>query len=205
MDSSATDRPGALSNPGLTPMMLNHVAYVTHDVGATADFFTRILGMELASTVFDDKVPSTGDAFPYFHVFFRMQDGSTIAFFEAPGVPPPAESSHPAYDIFNHIALQAADREEVLKWYEWLKANGVEVVGPTDHKGMIFSVYFRDPNGFRMEITTPLDADWNRHTRVAHEDLRTWLETKERARREGRNVPEAMVEMIREARQRYDE
>ena len=40
--------------------------------------------------------------------------GSTLAFFEAPGVPPPAKSSHPAYDLFNHIALQATDRAEVL-------------------------------------------------------------------------------------------
>ena len=30
----------------LTPRMLNHLAYVTHDVAATADFYTRILGME---------------------------------------------------------------------------------------------------------------------------------------------------------------
>ena len=61
---------------GLTPRMLNHAAYVTHDVAATADFYTRILGMELASTLFDDHVPSTGDDFPYFHIFFRMADGS---------------------------------------------------------------------------------------------------------------------------------
>jgi catechol 2,3-dioxygenase-like lactoylglutathione lyase family enzyme len=55
-------------------------------VAATADFYTRIMGMELASTCFDDKIPSTGDAFPYFHIFFKMQDGSTIAFFRvSPG------------------------------------------------------------------------------------------------------------------------
>ena len=68
-----------VANPGLTPIMLNHAAYVTHDVAATADFYTRIMGMELASTVFDDSIPSTGDQIPYFHIFFRMQDGSTLA------------------------------------------------------------------------------------------------------------------------------
>jgi len=35
--------------------MLNHLAYVTHDVASTADFYTRILGMELASAIFDDQ------------------------------------------------------------------------------------------------------------------------------------------------------
>jgi len=53
--------------------MLNHWAYVTHDVAATADFYARILAMELASTIFDDQVPSTGEDFPYFHIFFRME------------------------------------------------------------------------------------------------------------------------------------
>src|SRR6266446_10355695 len=112
-----------LENPGLTPKMLNHVAWVTHDVKATADFYTRIMGMELASTVYDDSVPSTGDSFPYFHIFFRMQDGSTIAFFEAPGLPKAAASTHPAYDIFNHIALLAASPDEVMRWYAWLLEN----------------------------------------------------------------------------------
>ncbi|MGE3876171.1 MAG: VOC family protein, partial [Parvibaculaceae bacterium] len=138
-------------NPGLTPHMLNHAAWVTHDVVATHDFYTHIMGMELASTVIDDSVPSTGDAFPYFHIFFRMKDGSTFAFFEAPGLPPPAKSTHPAYDIFNHVALQVDTPEEVHRWYEWLKQNNIDVIGPTDHKGMTLSIYFRDPNGVRLE------------------------------------------------------
>ena len=145
-------------------MMLNHVAWVTHDVAATADFYTQTMGMELASTVYDDTVPSTGEAFPYFHIFFRMGDGSTIAFFEAPDVPPRAKPAHPAYETFEHIALQVGSREEVMQWSDWLKQNDIEIIGPTDHKGMILSIYFRDPNGIRIEITTPLDAEWNQHT-----------------------------------------
>ena len=187
----------------LTPQMLNHLAYVTHDVAATADFYTRILGMELASTIFDDQVPSTGENFPYFHIFFRMGDGSTLAFFEAPGVPPPAKASHPAYDIFNHIALQAKDRAEVLRWHEWLKSQGVDVIGPTDHKGLILSIYFHDPAGVRLEITTPLDKEWNRHTEKGYADLKLWEDCKASAKAEGRDVPQALVEMIREVRKRY--
>jgi catechol 2,3-dioxygenase-like lactoylglutathione lyase family enzyme len=193
-----------LRNPGLTPMMLNHAAWVTHDVAATTDFYTRIMGMELASTVFDDRIPSTGDAIPYFHIFFRMGDGSTLAFFEAPGVPPASPPSHPAYDIFNHIALQAKDRAEVERWYEWLRSNDVEVIGPTDHKGMILSIYFHDPNGIRLEITTPLDKEWNRHTEKGYADLKLWLDCKNEAKAQGRDVPQALVEMIKEVRKRYE-
>lgn len=196
-------RAAAPRNPGLTPTMLNHAAWVTHDVAATHDFYTRIMGMEIASTVIDDKVPSTGDDFPYFHIFFKMKDGSTFAFFEAPGLPAPAKSTHPAYDIFNHIALEVSSREDVMKWYDWLILNGLDVVGPTDHKGLILSIYFHDPNGVRLEITTPLDKDWNNHTENAKRDFKLWVEAKEKARAEGRDVTEAMVELAQDIRRRY--
>ena len=194
---------GALQR-GLTPRMLNHAAYVTHDVAATADFYTRILGMELASTIVDDHVPSTGDDFPYFHIFFRMADGSTIAFFEVANLPPPAPASHPAYNVFNHMALQVGDPAELRRWRDWLIANGVDLIGPINHKGMLESIYFHDPNGYRLELTLPLDPEWNRHTQQGYADLKQWVETKERARREGRDPGKALVAMIREVRKRYD-
>ncbi|WP_416900072.1 MAG: VOC family protein [Minwuia sp.] len=196
----AASRP---ANPGLTPQMLNHAAYVTHDVEATADFYTRVMGMELASTIYDDTVPSTGDAFPYFHIFFRMADGSTVAFFEAPGLPEKAASTHRAYDVFEHLAMQAPDRAGVEAWRDWLVSNGIEVIGPVDHKGMLLSIYFHDPNGIRLEITTPLEADWNRHAGQGRADLEAWVETKKKAEAEGRDVNEALLELIRETRKRY--
>jgi len=180
----------------LTPLMLNHAAWVTHDVEATADFYTKVMGMELASTVYDDTVPSTGDTFAYFHIFFKMLDGSTIAFFEAPGLPPRPPVTHPAYDIFDHIALQASDRAEVDRWAEWLRDNGVEIVGPTDHGGLIYSIYFHDPNKIRLEITTPLDPDWNDHGTKAEMDLKAWCDTKKKAEASGEDVGEALLALI---------
>jgi len=188
---------------GLVPKMLNHLAYVTHDVAATADFYTRVLGMELASTIFDDHVPSTGENFPYFHIFFRMGDGSTIAFFECTDLPPAAKSTHPAYDTFNHCALWVENQAEVRRWLAWLKENDVEVIGPIDHKGMIESIYFHDPNGIRLELTTPIDPDWNRHAKQGEADLKLWVETKERAKAEGRDPAKGLLEMIRESKKRY--
>jgi len=195
---------GLTPNPGLTPMMLNHAAWVTPDAAATTEFYTRIMGMEIASTVLDDSVPSTGEKIPYFHIFFRMADGSTLAFFEAPGVPAPAKASHPAYDVFNHIALEAKDRAEVLRWYEWLTSQGVDVIGPTDHDGLILSIYFHDPAGVRLEITTPLDKQWNRHTDKGYADLKLWEDAKAKAKAEGREVPAALLELIKDVRKRHD-
>ncbi|MAC57080.1 MAG: glyoxalase [Novosphingobium sp.] len=182
--------------------MLNHAAWVTHDVEATANFYMNIMGMELASTVIDDTIPSTGDPFPYFHIFFRMKDGSTIAFFEAPGLPMRPAVSHPAYDIFDHIALQAETREEVDQWHQWLTSKGIEVVGPTDHGGLIYSIYFRDPNGLRLEITYPTDPDWNRHSAKGQADLAMWNEGKKRALEAGCDVGQAMTELIAERRRK---
>ena len=182
---------------GLQPTMLNHAAYVTHDAEATVRFYTGVMGMELASTILGDRIPSTGDAFPYFHLFFRMGDGSTMAFFESPGLPAAAPATHPAYDVFNHIAFQVDSVEEVKRWREWLGANGVEVIGPIEHEGLVLSIYFRDNNGYRLELTTPLDKDWNRHTDKAYRDLESWLGVKEKARREGKDVRGALIEFIR--------
>lgn len=202
LDTGSTLRAGLRPAPrhGMVPRMLNHAAWVTHDVAATADFYTRVLGMELASTIFDERVPSTGDEFPYFHIFFRMGDGSTIAFFECPALPLPAAASHPAYDVFNHFAMQVDGHEEIVRWKNWLVECGVDVLGPIDHKGMIESIYFHDPNGLRLELTTPVDPQWNRHTEQGQHDLRMWVETKERARAEGRNVSEALRALIRDTR-----
>lgn len=187
-----------VANPGLTPRMLHHYARVTHDVAATADFYGRILGMPIASTIMDDHVPSTGDAFPYFHIFFRMADGSTLAFFECADLPERSVASHPAYEVFDHIAMQVRDAEELLRWKSWLVEQGVEVLGPIDHKGLIQSIYFHDPNGYRLELTTSVDPGWNRHESMAQADLEAWLGAKEKAQKEGANVSEALVHLIRD-------
>jgi catechol-2,3-dioxygenase len=105
--------------------------------------------------------------------------------------------------VFDHMALQVKDRAELARWREWLLQNGVEVLGPIDHKGMIESIYFHDPNGIRLELTIPLDAQWNRHTKQGYEDLKRWVDTKERAKAEGRDPAKALLEMIRESKKRY--
>jgi catechol 2,3-dioxygenase-like lactoylglutathione lyase family enzyme len=196
-DSTTITERSAAARSSLIPRMLNHAAWVTHDVAATADFYTRIMGMEIAATVLDDKVPSTGDPFPYFHVFFRMADGSTMAFFEAPGLPAAAASTHPAYEVFNHFALEAASPQELRRWHSWLSENDVEVLGPIDHNGQILSIYFHDPNGLRLEIAAPLNPSWNQRTDQGQADLAAWIEVKERARREGRDVVRALNDFIR--------
>src|SRR5271167_1957018 len=110
--------------------MLSHVAYITHDTAATVRFYRELLGMDLVNAVLDDSIPSTGEPIPYFHSFFRMADGSTVAFFEAPELPPLVDPPHPAYRTFLHLALQVDTPAVVDRWQQWLQKNGVEVLGP---------------------------------------------------------------------------
>jgi catechol 2,3-dioxygenase-like lactoylglutathione lyase family enzyme len=176
------------------PTMLSHVAYVTHDTAATAQFYSDVLGMELVNAVLDDSIPSTGDPVPYFHSFFRMADGSTVAFFEAPELPPEPAPSHPAYDIFRHLAMQVDTTEEVEVWRDWLVENGVDVLGPVDHK-IVYSIYFHDPNGNRLEITAPVDPDWNNRGEQARESLAEWEQVKATARQTGRDITTVLKEL----------
>src|ERR1700722_2169691 len=194
--SVATEVAFAAEQTGeFAPKRLNHLAYVTHDTAATVKFWTEVMQMPLVEAVMSDRVPSTGDPFPYVHFFFRMQDGSTIAFFEAVGLPPRTEQAHPAYLIFDHLALEVGTQAEVDEWRDRLIAHQVDLIGPVNH-GIIYSIYFHDPNGIRLEITTPLAADWNDRPEGARAIVGARLAAKREAEVSGRPADEVLGQVI---------
>ncbi len=182
-----------------SPARLNHVAYVIRDAHETADFYGRILGLQMTEFIIDDKVPSTGDAFPYVHLFFELGDGSSLAFFESIGLPEPAKSTHPAYDVFNHLALDVGTKEEVDRWAEHLRSHGVSFIGPVDHT-VIYSIYFHDPNGIRLEMTC--NTLWKPDPGGAKEGLGAWTRAKAEAKQLGGN-PEPLHRLIAERRAKH--
>jgi catechol 2,3-dioxygenase-like lactoylglutathione lyase family enzyme len=195
-DASTMRSTGSAARPG-APQMLSHAAFISGDTAATVDFYAGLLGMDLVAAVLDDAIPSTGEPIPYFHSFFRMADGSTIAFFEAPELPVPSPDSHPAYGTFRHFAMQVTSTAEVDSWAAWLGANGVDVLGPVDH-GIIYSVYFRDPDGNRLEITTPTDPRWNNNRDAARASLAEWVAVKAEAKASGRDMASVLADLTRE-------
>ncbi|NKJ50702.1 hypothetical protein CIC12_29065 [Burkholderia sp. SG-MS1] len=82
----------------------------------------------------------------------------------------------------------------------WTYIYDINVIGPINQKGLILPIYLHCPAGVRLEITTALDKDWNRHTEKGYADLAQWLECKEKAKREGKNVFSALIKMIKEVR-----
>jgi glyoxylase I family protein len=196
---TTTPMPTVTSGPAAidaeAPLRLSHLAYVTHNTAATVDFYTRIMRMPLIEAVMHERVPSTGDPYPYVHFFFRMQDGSTIAFFEAIGLPERAEPSHPAYRTFDHLALEVAGPADVDEWKAWLVGHNVDVLGPIDHS-IIYSIYFHDPNGIRLEITTPLVPDWNNRPAEAERVVGMFIRAKDEAGASGRAAQDVLREVI---------
>jgi catechol 2,3-dioxygenase-like lactoylglutathione lyase family enzyme len=126
---------------------LHHNAYRCRDSEETRRFYEDFLGLPLAGTLEIGETKS-GRRTATLHTFYRLDDGSYLAFFEAPDMP---FEFKPQHDFDLHIALEVA-RPVLEPMIEKAKRAGVEVRGIADHH-FIDSIYFRDPNGYVIELT----------------------------------------------------
>jgi glyoxylase I family protein len=153
---------------------LNHLAYRCRDAEETRHFYEDILGLPLAHVIKEDYVPSTREYCPYVHIFFKLDDGSYIAFFDlGDGKAANPDPQTPRW--VNHVALEVATEEKLLEYKRKVEASGVSVIGPTDH-GILKSIYFFDPNEVRVELTCwTVDAAYMKKKEdEAHADLAAW-------------------------------
>ena len=84
---------------------LHHFAWRCRDSEETRRFYEDLLGLPLAHVIKSDHVPSTGEYCPYVHIFFRMRDGSFIAFFDL-GDDVACEPSPNTPKWVNHISFR---------------------------------------------------------------------------------------------------
>ena len=133
---------------------LHHNAYRCRDSGETRAFYEDFLGLRLACTL-EIEESMTGRKTRTLHTFYEMGDGSYLAFFEAPDMPFEFKRQHD-YDL--HIAVEVEEKD-LQPMMAKGKARGIETRGVSDH-GFIHSIYFRDPNGYVIELTakTPQHA-----------------------------------------------
>ena len=160
--------------PPATVQQLHHYAYRAKDAEETRHFYEDILGLPLYHIIQSDHVPSTGEYCPYTHFFFRLQDGSFIAFFDL-GDDTAALPSPNTPIWVNHIAFRVDTELELENTKERLHAHGIEVLGVTDHH-VFKSIYFFDPNGIRLELTvqTGTPAQMAKESKNVHERLNAW-------------------------------
>ena len=169
---------------------LHHNAYRCRDSEETRRFYEDFLGLPLAGTL-NIHETKTGRKTSTLHTFYRMDNGSYLAFFEAPDMPFEFKEQHD-YDL--HIALEV-DPGVLKPMLDKGRAAGMEVRGIIDHQ-FIDSIYFRDPNGYVIELT----AKRANHDRLmdpasngAREKLDAWQAGKAAAARPRETRPGAQA------------
>ncbi len=136
--------------PTSTARGLHHTALVSSDVERTVRFYQDVLGFPLTELIENRDYAGSS------HFFFDIGNANLLAFFDFPGldVGPYAE----VLGGLHHVAISVdPERWEALR--ARLDAAGVahEV-----HSGV--SIYFRDPDGARLElIADPLGEMYGEH------------------------------------------
>lgn len=125
---------------------LHHAAYRCRDSHDTRAFYEDFLGLPLAGAL---KITETKTGRPteVLHTFYQLADGSHLAFFEAPDQPFDFKTQH---DFDLHIALEV-EPDHLARMLQKGQDMGIETRGVSDH-GFIDSIYFRDPNGYVIEL-----------------------------------------------------
>jgi catechol 2,3-dioxygenase-like lactoylglutathione lyase family enzyme len=157
---------------------LHHNAYRCRDSEETRQFYEDFLGLPLVHA-FPIRESKTGRKTEALHSFYGLDDGSCLAFFEVPGMAFEFRDQHD-YDL--HIALEVSP-DDLKAMFEKGKAAGIETRGISDH-GFIDSIYFRDPNGYVIELTAKReghDAAMDPATNGARAALDAWQAEKRQA------------------------
>ena len=99
---------------------LHHSAYRCRDSEETRRFYEGFLGLPLVNTL-EIRETKSGRKTETLHTFYRMDDGSCIAFFEAPDMPFEFKAQQ---DFDLHIALEV-DRPTLDAMFAKGKAAGM--------------------------------------------------------------------------------
>lgn len=147
---------------------IHHVAYRCRDARETVEWYGKHLNMGFVLAIAEDRVPSTQEPDPYMHIFLDAGGGNILAFFEIPNSPPQARDPNTP-EWVQHIAFKVGSLDELMDTKTKLEAEGVTVLGPTEHT-LFKSIYFFDPNGHRVELA----ADTSTPDMMARLDAVKW-------------------------------
>ena len=130
---------------------VHHAAYRCRDAAQTIWFYSDVLGLVDKTGIVLEDVPGTGAHDPYLHLFFRMNNGEYLAFFDAPGsAAPDWFKRKESFDM--HWAFEVASEEDLLAMQARINSFGISALGPVDHH-FVKSIYMYDPNGIQVELT----------------------------------------------------
>jgi catechol 2,3-dioxygenase-like lactoylglutathione lyase family enzyme len=125
----------------VTPLGVLETTLYVDDLDQAETFYTTVLGLEL-----DSKEPGR-------HLFFRCGQGMLLVF--NPTTTAASTGPVPAHGATGpgHVAL-AVDANELSAWDDRVESCGVDIEARVDWPGGGRSIYFRDPAGNSLELTT---------------------------------------------------
>jgi catechol 2,3-dioxygenase-like lactoylglutathione lyase family enzyme len=154
---------------------LHHSAYRCRDSEETRKFYEDFLGLPFVQAVLIEET-MTGRPTRVLHTFYSMDDGACLAFFEVPDKPFDFKDQH---DFDLHIALEVEPPQLAVMLKKGRDA-GIDTRGVADHE-FIESIYFRDPNGYVVELTAKqpsYDEAMDPAINGARNTLHVWQTTK---------------------------
>ena len=126
---------------------LHHNAYRCRDSEETRKFYSDFLGLPLVQA-FQIHETKSGRATKTLHSFYQMDDGSCLAFFEAPDMPFAFKDQH---DFDLHIALEVS-QEDLHTMFAKGKAAGLNRPVP----GCSITITPTKPNSTAAQTGQPL-------------------------------------------------
>jgi len=123
---------------------VHHLTFVGSNREAVIDFYQGILGMRLVLDQPNLDVPGEE------HLYFDAGDGRLLTYFVRPTRMNDPEPNPEGIGNLHHMALTVS-HAMYTQVVERLGELGIENTGPID-RGFMDSIYFRDPNGQRLEL-----------------------------------------------------
>ena len=157
---------------------IHHVAYRCNDAKETVEWYVKHLNMDFVLAIAENQVPSTKAPDPYMHLFLDAGQGNILAFFELPACAPMGRDPNTP-EWVQHIAFKVDSMATLEATKAKLEADGIEVIGPTDHT-IFKSIYFFDPNGHRLELAADVGTPemYKKLDEVKWDMLEEWSKTK---------------------------
>ena len=149
-------------------LQFSHMGLFVTDMARMADFYHRVLGFPIT----DRGLLSEAEL-----VFLSRDPRDHLQIVLVAGRPPGLPDR-----IVNQVSFRVASLAELQRFYRRIRAEGVEELAPVCH-GNAWSVYFRDPEGNRIEVF--VDTDW-----YVHQPLRVAIDL---------DLPEAEIRRMTEA------
>lgn len=134
---------------------VHHTAFPTWKPKSTVEFYRDALGLPVRHAITAKGWGRRHEQHPDFlHFFFETGEENMLAFFYYIGTQPhPALSELRGYlALSRHTAWAVKSVAELQRWRDRIAAAGVKVSEAIEHE-ILHSIYFRDPNGYDMEIT----------------------------------------------------